>query len=76
MISRSQLKNHLQGGRKMPQGPGTYGSKVGRPKKKKPKHMMGGGMMYKSGGKVITVPGNTSTITQGMKGRSKKVTYS
>jgi hypothetical protein len=76
MISRSQLKNHLQGGRKMPQGPGTYGSKVGRPKKKKPKKMMGGGMMYKSGGKVITVPGNTSTITQGMKGRSKKVTYS
>lgn len=76
MISRSQLKNHLQGGRKMPQGPGTYGSKVGRPKKKNPKYMMGGGMMYKSGGKVITVPGNTSTITQGMKGRSKKVTYS
>ena len=60
----------------MPQGPGTYGSKVGRPKKKKPKKMMGGGMMYKSGGKVMTVPGNTSTITQGMKGRSKKVTYS
>tara|TARA_R100000781_G_scaffold66710_3_gene42144 strand:+ start:639 stop:809 length:171 start_codon:yes stop_codon:yes gene_type:complete len=38
----------------MPQGKGTYGSKVGRP----PKKMMGGGMMrkkikgYKAGGSV------------------------
>ena len=37
VISRSQLNKHLQGERKMPQGPGTYGSKKGRPKKKKPK---------------------------------------
>ena len=76
VISSSQLNKHLHGERKLPKGPGTYGSKKGRPKKKKPKKMMGGGMMYKSGGKVMSVPGDKSTITQGMKGRSKKVTYS
>lgn len=32
----------------MPQGKGTYGSKVGRPPKKKPS-MMGGGMAHKKG---------------------------
>jgi len=31
----------------MPMGKGTYGSKVGRPKKKR-EDMMGGGMMYGS----------------------------
>ena len=39
----------------MPQGKGTYGSKVGRPPKKKKPKMMGGGMAkktmgYKKGG--------------------------
>jgi hypothetical protein len=37
----------------MPQGPGTYGSKAGRPKKKKSKGMMNGGsVMLPSSGKV------------------------
>ena len=42
----------------MPKGPGTYGSKVGRPKKKV-KKMMGGGMVHSPirkmghGGRVV-----------------------
>ncbi len=54
----------------MPQGKGTYGSKVGRP----PKKMMGGGMMrkkikgYKAGGSVSR--GQYPVQTQ--KGKGKK----
>ena len=50
----------------MPQGKGTYGSKVGRPKKKKMKKMMGGGSskaakpmaksVYKKGGAKKKLP--------------------
>ena len=41
MITRGKIENQITKGGKMPKGPGTYGSKVGRPKK------MGGGMMKK-----------------------------
>ena len=36
----------------MPQGPGTYGSKVGRPKKKKKKEEKKGSQKYAHGGEV------------------------
>ena len=41
----------------MPMGKGTYGSKVGRPKKKR-KEMMGGGRMYKKHGGPAGHDGN------------------
>ena len=37
MISRSSIPKKISKGGKMPQGPGTYGSKKGRPPKKKNK---------------------------------------
>ena len=43
MISRSSIPKQISKGGKMPQGPGTYGSKKGRPPKKK---------LYKKGGTV------------------------
>ena len=43
MISRSSIPKQISKGGKMPKGPGTYGSKVGRPPKKK---------LYKKGGTV------------------------
>jgi hypothetical protein len=43
MISRSSIPKQISKGGKMPQGPGTYGSKKGRPPKKK---------IYKKGGTV------------------------
>ena len=46
MISRSSIPKQISKGGKMPQGPGTYGSKVGRPPKKKKKKE------YKKGGSV------------------------
>ena len=50
----------------MPKGPGTYGSKVGRPKK------MGGGMMkkrqkFKSGSKSIAVQEGRISPTKALK---------
>tara|TARA_R100001594_G_scaffold77095_2_gene111749 strand:+ start:3655 stop:3792 length:138 start_codon:yes stop_codon:yes gene_type:complete len=41
----------------MPQGPGTYGSKVGRPPKKK--KMMGGGMLKRKPIKKMNKGGMT-----------------
>jgi len=35
MISRSSIPKQISKGGKMPKGPGTYGSKKGRPPKKK-----------------------------------------
>ena len=43
MISRSSIPEQISKGGKMPKGPGTYGSKLGRPSKKK---------LYKKGGTV------------------------
>jgi len=43
MISRSSIPKQISKGGKMPQGPGTYGSKKGRPPKKN---------IYKKGGTV------------------------
>ena len=43
MISRSSIPKQISKGGKTPQGPGTYGSKKGRPPKKK---------IYKKGGTV------------------------
>ena len=37
MISRSSIPKQIEKGGKMPKGPGTYGSTVGRPPKKKKK---------------------------------------
>lgn len=56
----------------MPYGPGTYGSKVGRPKKKKKdtkkKKMMYGGRVKKNDGGVLKDPTN-----KGLKKLPKKV---
>ena len=41
MISRSSIPEQISKGGKMPKGPGTYGSKIGRPPKKK--------ILYKKG---------------------------
>ena len=43
MISRSSIPKQISKGGKMPKGPGTYGSKIGRPPKEK---------LYKKGGTV------------------------
>ena len=43
MISRSSIPEQISKGGKMPKGPGTYGSKLGSPPKKK---------LYKKGGTV------------------------
>jgi|GEM_PF-5114971 len=43
MISRSSIPEQISKGGKMPKGKGTYGSKLGRPPKKK---------LYKKGGTV------------------------
>jgi hypothetical protein len=43
MISRASIYKQTSKGGKMPKGPGTYGSQVGRPKKK---------LKYKKGGTV------------------------
>ena len=51
MISRSSIPKQISKGGKMPKGPGTYGSKLGRPPKKK---------LYKEGGSVVRRPGARS----------------
>jgi len=43
MISRVSISQQISKGGSMPKGPGTYGSKLGRPPKKK---------LYKKGGSV------------------------
>ena len=43
MISRSSIPKQISKGGSMPKGPGTYGSQLGRPPKKK---------LYKKGGSV------------------------
>ena len=43
MISRVSISKQISKGGSMPYGPGTYGSKLGRPPKKK---------LYKKGGTV------------------------
>ena len=45
MISRSSIPKQISKGGKMPKGPGTYGSKIGRPPKKK---------KYNKGGRVMS----------------------
>jgi len=55
MISRSSIPKQIEKGGKMPKGPGTYGSKVGRPPKKmKPTYSKGGAVKkkYNKGGSV------------------------
>ena len=53
MISRSSIPKQISKGGKMPKGPGTYGSKVGRPPKKKKIYKQGGTVKkYNKGGSV------------------------
>ena len=55
MISRSSIPKQIEKGGKMTKGPGTYGSKVGRPPKKiKPNYSKGGAVKkkYNKGGSV------------------------
>tara|TARA_Y100000361_G_C11009798_1_gene263728 strand:+ start:415 stop:597 length:183 start_codon:yes stop_codon:yes gene_type:complete len=55
MISRSSTPKQISKGGKMPKGPGTYGSKVGRPPKKiKLNYKKGGAVKkkYNKGGSV------------------------
>ena len=55
MISRSSIPKQIEKGGKMPKGPGTYGSKIGRPPKKmKPNYKKGGAVKktYNKGGSV------------------------
>jgi|13_taG_2_1085334.scaffolds.fasta_scaffold32386_2 hypothetical protein len=55
MISRSSTPKQIEKGGKMPKGPGTYGSKLGRPPKKiKPNYSKGGTVKkkYNKGGSV------------------------
>ena len=55
MISRSSIPKQISKGGKMPKGPRTYGSKVGRPPKKiKPNYSKGGTVKkkYNKGGSV------------------------
>ena len=52
MISRSSIPKQISKGGKMPKGPGTYGSKLGRPPKKE-KYKKGGTVKkYNKGGSV------------------------
>ena len=62
MISRSSIPKQISKGGKMPKGPGTYGSKIGRPPKKK---------LYKKGGPVPGRPAGRFT-GQPEEARSKK----
>ena len=55
MISRSSIPEQISKGGKMPKGPGTYGSKVGRPPKKMKLNYKKGGAVkkkYNKGGSV------------------------
>jgi hypothetical protein len=53
MISRASISKQISKGGSMPQGPGTYGSKVGRPPKKKKLYKKGGSVKkYNKGGSV------------------------
>jgi len=55
MISRSSIPEQISKGGKMPKGPGTYGSKIGRPPKKKRLYKKGGSVnqrKYNKGGSV------------------------
>ena len=53
MISRSSIPEQISKGGKMPKGPGTYGSKLGRPPKKKKLYKKGGAVKkYNKGGSV------------------------
>ena len=52
MISRSSIPKQISKGGKMPQGPGTYGSKKGRPPKKKIYKQGGSVKKYNKGGSV------------------------
>jgi hypothetical protein len=55
MISRVSISKQISKGGSMPYGPGTYGSKVGRPPKKKKIYKKGGfvkKMKYNKGGSV------------------------
>ena len=56
MISRSSIPKQISKGGKMPQGPGTYGSKLGRPagRSKKPSTGPAAGSNKK---KDVNVPG-------------------
>ena len=47
MISRSSIPKQISKGDKMPQGKGTYGSKIGRPPKKIMKYDTGGSVKPK-----------------------------
>ena len=53
MISRVSISKQISKGGSMPQGPGTYGSKLGRPPKKKKLYKKGGTVKkYNKGGSV------------------------
>jgi hypothetical protein len=53
MISRVSISKQISKGGSMPQGPGTYGSKKGRPSKKKRLYKKGGSVKkYNKGGSV------------------------
>ena len=55
MILRSSIPEQISKGGKMPKGPGTYGSKIGRPPKKmKPNYKKGGAVKktYNKGGSI------------------------
>jgi hypothetical protein len=55
MISRVSISKQISKGGSMPQGPGTYGSKVGRPPKNKKIYKQGGSVnkrKYNKGGSV------------------------
>jgi len=55
MISRASISQQISKGGNMPQGKGTYGSKVGRPPKKKKIYKQGGSVnkkKYNQGGSV------------------------
>ena len=50
MISRVSISKQISKGGSMPKGPGTYGSKVGRPPKKKKIYKQGGSVNKKKKG--------------------------
>jgi hypothetical protein len=50
MISRVSISQQISKGGSMPQGKGTYGSKVGRPPKKKKEYKKGGYVKKKKKG--------------------------
>ena len=69
MISRSSIPKQIEKGGKMPQGKGTYGSKVGRPARKEktagPKAMM---KLARDKSKVLKNPNTPGEGKRGFEG--------